>query len=391
MSWRDGYKQLHRVSYGENMRWTGILALAIVLGLFATAYAAPFGPKVAPVKVVDENGNVVATVRIGAEGNEGNVHIMATVRNRGTETAVRAGVEVRAGMPVDRAAIEEMRRRFGGKLDVNAIIQRAREKRAEVRRMIERGMQKMEEWRRVAQRYREIAQRVRETAAMYRERLQEWYRYRRMFLEGNIDEAEYVEKTKEMLYAAIDATIQRLQIIAQYHPEANVENAIARLEELKAELNGVTDLNTLRELYRESILPVLRENQRMFFHFYAVQTLDAAESIVVRLDVAAARLAVFVDRAKALGVYDENMDAQVNTVLAEIEAVKTELNSIRTELEQGTITETEYLQKIAELRREIYRIYMEIRDLLRTAMRLRVHVQAGTPAGETEVNAEVSE
>ena len=366
------------------------MALALLLGLLATAYAAPFGPRVAPAQVVDENGNVVATVNIGGGEDEGNVHIMATVRNRGTGMAVRAGAEIRPRAPLRMEIIERLRKRFGGKLDVNAILERVRAKRAEVRRMIEMGLRKMDEWKRVAQRYREIAMKVRETARMYRARLREWLRYRRMFLEGNIDEEEYIVKTKEMLYAAIDATIQRLQLIDQYHPEANVENAIARLEELKAEINGVRDLNTLRELYRESILPVLREDQRMFFRFYARRTLDAAESIVVRLDVAAARLAAFVDRAKALGVYDENMDAQVNTILAEIEAAKDELNSVRTELEQGTIKEAEYLQKIAELRREVYRIYMEIRDLLRTAMRLRVHVRAGSAAGRAEVNAEVN-
>jgi len=296
---------------------------------------------------------------------------------------------------MNEKALKELRERFGGRIkNFERIIRRAEERRAAVERAVRVSRHQIEHWKMISERYRHVATVVRETARMYELKLREWLRVRAMFQEGNITEAEYLAKTKDMVVTAIQAMIERLESLASsgiIQNTADINAEIQKLETLKSEVNDVNDLTVLRTMYKEQILPELHACQETFFHYYAFGTIEAANSIVARLDVAAARLARYVDRAKALGVYDENIDSKVTAVFAEIEAIKEELNTLQTQLDQNTITPMEYVQKIRELRADLFKVYKDIRDIVRDLIKQRMqYIRTHRVRVRREVNAEVN-
>ncbi len=293
----------------------------------------------------------------------------------------------------NNAIVQQLREKFSHRAhDLNALVRRALQRRAEVVHAVRVSREQIKRWKRITFRYTRFVQRIREIAMRYRIKLQEWARAKRLFEEGNITEEEYFTKAKDLVLAAIDAAIERLQALKENNvvveEASGVDTALTHLEELRAKVEAAEDLNTLRKIYKEEVLPVIREyHNKVFFRFYVRGTIRAAQSIVARLDMAAARLARYVERAKEFGIYDEELDAKVTAIFAEIDAVKAELNELEAKVEAGEIAPAEYIKKINELKRDVYDIYRDIVSVIKDfgrkyAEHLRTRVGAEVNAKE---------
>ncbi len=360
------------------MRWIGILLAAIVL-MSVPAYAQITAAGSADVAVK-------ADARIGVNGPR------------------PVPADFNRMPPAERAKYREhvmeiLRQRLGDKklqelrergISPEAIATRVLEKReaaAKAHGLVVASAQ-VKKWQDIAERYRRAVMRIRNATLRYIQKKREWAEYRAKFQRGEIDENTYFQKAKEMILAAIDATIERLESVREHADDSSaIDAAISKLKEIRAEVDAAESLDELRAIYGEKVLPELREqNRRLFAKYYVVGTIRATMSVVSRLDVAVSRLTRYVEFAKSKGIYDEEMEARVNAILADVEAVKAELNALQAEVKAKDIQNPrEYMNKIRAIKEEVVKIYREIRDLIvdynrRIAVKIRNRIKARATA-----------
>ena len=255
-------------------------------------------------------------------------------------------------------------------------------------------------WKVTTRKYADIVKVMRRTGAEFEEKHREWARYRAMYMKGEIDENTYFNISKDFVLSAIDTTIARLEAIKNNMETRDlntesVENAIAELRNIREDVENAQDLETLREIYRDEVLPKLRVyHNRMFARAYILMTVRASESIVNRLDMAAARLTRIVSIAKEHNAYTPEMEARVEAVFAKIETVRAELNALEAEVKSRDIKDVrEYMTKLKEIKNDVVGIYMDIRDILRdyagVRVRAKTKAEVKTENGGVEANTEV--
>ena len=255
-------------------------------------------------------------------------------------------------------------------------------------------------WKITTKRYADIVNVMRRTGAEFAEKRREWERYRAMYVKGKIDENTYFNVSKDFVLSAIDTTIARLEVIKNNMEgrdlnTKSVEKAIAELKTIREDVENAEDLETLREIYRDEVLPKLRAyHNRMFARAYILMTVRASQSIVNRLDIAAARLTRIVNVAKEHNSYTPEMGARVEAVFAKIETVKAELNALEAEVRSEDIKDVrEYMTKLREIKNDVVDIYMEIRDILRDYMgvraRAKIKAEVKTENRGVKTNTEV--
>ncbi len=118
---------------------------------------------------------------------------------------------------------------------------------------------------------REVARRTR---AHLQEKLQEWAHYRQRCMDGNCE--EYFMASKELVLAAIDTAVERLESMDYNGP------LLDRLLEYRSTVEDINDINSLREVYPE-IRETFREVNRMFFHEAFVNLIEAYKKVAERL------------------------------------------------------------------------------------------------------------
>lgn len=371
------------------MRWIGILIAVLVLlsvpayaqvGAMRTGVRAKTGPA-----AVAAPGSVPRFDRMTPEQRE-------QYRERIMQMLVKQFGEEK---------VREMQRK-GIKLeDIVGKVMEKRERAAKGSVVV--SQDQIRKFQEISNRYRKIVEKIRETKQKYVKRYQEWARYRKMYENGEIDENTYFNITKDFILTALDTTIARLEA-AKSHMEdkdlntdlntEGIENAIARLQEIRADVEAATTLEELRAIYKEEVLPAIREyHDKMFTRAYVLMTVRASQSIVVRLDAAAARLTRYVELAKEKGIYDEEMEERVNAIFANIEAVKAELNALEAEVKAGDIESVkEYMEELKGIKEDVVDIYKEIRDLIADynkhfAERVRQRVREEREEHREEMNA----
>lgn len=367
------------------MRWIGILIAVLVLlsvpayaqiGAMPTGVSAKTGPA-----AVAAPGSVPRFDRMTPEQRE-------QYRERIMQMLVKQFGEEK---------VREMQRK-GVKLeDIVSKVMEKREMAAKGSVVVSRDQ--IRRFQEISNRYRKIVDVLRKTKQSYARKMQEWARYRKMYENGEIDENTYFNITKDFILTALDTTIARLEA-AKSHMEdkdlntEGIENAIARLQEIRADVEAATTLEELRAIYKEEVLPAIREyHDKMFTRAYVLMTVRASQSIVARLDAAAARLTRYVELAKRKGIYDEEMETRVNAIFADIEAVKADLNALEAEVKAGDIESVkEYMEELKGIKEDVVDIYKEIRDLIADynkhfAERVRQRVREEREEHREEMNA----
>jgi len=223
---------------------------------------------------------------------------------------------------------------------------------------------------RITKDYMRVVRALRQTATIFAQKRQRWAHYHELYVRGEIDENTYFNVTKDMVLSAIDATIARLEVVNNTDFDGNslaISQAVSRLQKIRSDVESAQDLEQLRQIYKNEVLPAIRKyHDRVFGKVYVLATIRATRSIVVRLDAATARLTRYVELAKKRGVYDEEMDNRVNAIFANIAAVNAELNALQSEVQNKDISSPrEYLEKIRSIKEEVVKIYREIGDLFR--------------------------
>ncbi|NPA87033.1 MAG: hypothetical protein GXO00_03420 [Candidatus Diapherotrites archaeon] len=200
---------------------------------------------------------------------------------------------------------------------------------------------------------------MKKTAQMAQQKYQEWYRYRMMYLNGEVNDEVYLQKTKEFITSLITATVERLNaLIEENLVDENAQYIVERLTELNSVVMEINDINELRTLYQEEIKPLIEEAKTYFQEAYAGTGLVLMEGAVNQLEVWVQKVLLWAERS---GIDANTLQPYID----ELNNIKAEILSLKEQYLQGTITFDELLAKLKELKTRITEIYNEIRQLLR--------------------------
>ncbi len=312
------------------------MVAALALMVVATAFALP------PATMVDRNRPAEVAI-----------HRPETVPVQESNMAQRLEVRVR-----------EMIANNGEK---NTLLVRVRERVAAGRKYAEIA-------RKHVLRYREMVSKVHQAVRRFRLKVQEWQKVRKMCQEGNQEACyQYLDATKEMILTAIDTAIDRLEFVAEANIEVNVaeiNQAIATLEEYKAQVTEINDINDLREIYPE-IREAIRLANKLFNKYYALSTIGVAQGLTFRLEAAVVRLQAILERLKLRGIDVSEAEDTITQVIAKLTALEEELNNAREQLLAGQITPEEFMQQIKEIRAAIWSAYRDVRGVIGKIMGVR--------------------
>ena len=395
-----------------------LLALVALSGL---VLAAPFGVSV----TAGEDTNVPApgapvAVRAHVEMNvHGEVNGPVAVRTReeirhGMEHGERAQVavahtEMRQYSDRAREMLEKvMRARGMSPREIQKHIERymrmGREAMERARQMVLHSAEIRKRYEHMAQAYMRVNDVIAKTAHQFHLAEERWLQVRKMYLRGEVNDQVYLSATKEFLLTAIQATAERVKAFEQVSTDLNVNATVNadlnKLLQLAQEVNAAQSIDEIRAIYPEIRELIQKINRETVLKDYAQLTVMYGESITIQLQVAAARLTAISTELNAEGKLDQNTQATIEGIFAQIAQVQDEFNKLKLELQEGNIDTATFLKSVAELRAQIREIYKEIVDLYRQMLRYRVearihtqaraHIEANaTPAaaGGAEVNA----
>ena len=389
----------------------GLLVLflaSIVLAATGTGYAFPMPTgsvsATAAMNVVDGHGaSVEANVQADVNG-PARVKMPPVARRLAHPAMVRA--EINAGR-MNSKVLGIIRKHFGDKrfreLNRSGMLERilseVRAHREHVLQMVRARPAIVKRWESIARMYQNAVMQLRHRMTLFQEKRSRWEHYHQLYVRGEIDENTYFQVSKDFVLSAIDTTIARLEAMSGV-AEVNVDvnSTISQLKSLREQVAATTDLNELRGLYSQKVLPELRSvNQSLFSRMYMLATIRATDSIAARLDVAAARLTEYKQLAEKTGVADENFDAKVDAIFVEISNVRSELNALQADVTAGKVTDIHvYLQRIRQIKEDLMQVYRDIHTLMkeyapevRATTRVRGnagHNVRGSAGGSVEAN-----
>lgn len=403
--------------------FVALLAALILVSTYGYAFDMPTAAASAAVSVtaavhggpMHGSAEVNADANVGASGMRHGVgaHVNNMVRRVGQ--AVRSHGRVSAVMGAEANVVSPhvlaiLKKHLGAKRfqELNKsgrlmeIISQIRAHREHVMRMLRTAPDVVRRWERIGRMYQHAVMQLRQHMSIFQQKRSRWEHYHQMYLRGEIDENTYFQVSKDFVLSAIDTTIARIESVAPVADvNVDVNATVSQLQALRAEVADTNSLSQLRVVYSQKVLPELRKvNQEIFTRMYLLATVRATDSIVSRLDIAAARLTEYQQLAQSKGIADANFNARVDAIFAEISNVKSELNALKADVAAGKITNVrEYMARIKQIKQDVVQIYGDIRSLMaeyngairasgRAGVRAGVNVSAG--AGSVEQNAGAS-
>ncbi len=380
-----------------------VVAGLVLVALAGLALAVPFAatttvddntavPAGAPVTVrahidVNAHGDVDGPVAVRAREKIAHIPMAEVEHGRGAAVAAAHGRS-----PVDQRAREifekPMRARGVPPEEIQKRMDRymrmGRDAMERAKEMVMRSAEIRKHYERMAQAYMRINDVIAQTARQFRLAEERWMRVRQMYLRGEVNESIYLEATKQFLITAIQATADRVKAFEQVSTDLNLNATVSadlnKLLQLEQEVNAATSIEEIRAIYPEIRELIQKINRETVLRDYAQLTVMYGESITMQLQVAAARLIAISTELNAEGKLDENTQAQISAIFAQIAQVRDEFNTLRMQLREGNIDTETFLRSVAELRAQIREIYREIVDLYRQMLRYRVEVRANVHA-----------
>ena len=354
-------------------------AVLVVMGA-VFAQVGMIGPMTAEMNMT-KHGNVHVEVNgnlsVNAPMMQSQIHVEtnvgATVRQRRRFTLPVAHMYVHH--VEKRRLLERMERRFGRIITIP-------EKNMPVRVLKPR----VDRFGAFVKRFHEV---LRKTFMEYRKEFLHWLHVRGMYLRGEVNSDLYLNETKRFLTTAITVYVNRLESLKENNlADEHVAELIAALKEVNNQIEEVNDLNTLRNLYKETVRPLLISAHKTVREYYGMVSLMAMTGVVVKVEVGLKRMTALLER---MGI-DVNKEPRLKEAMARIDALKRRIEELKTAYIEGNISGKEFLEQLKELRRDVQRNLMELRKLIseyiRGRMRVAVRARVGTHAGRAGVSVE---
>ncbi len=116
-----------------------------------------------------------------------------------------------------------------------------------------------------------------QTLSQFKIKLQEWQKAREQCLNFS-NCTDYVNKSKEMIFAGIDAAIARLETLES----SEADEIISQLEDYRAQIEDMDNITELREIYPE-VRELIREGNQLFRRYAMIDLIDTYLSITDEL------------------------------------------------------------------------------------------------------------